>query len=122
LTEADSLEAKRRYRERCREKKKQKREREEKEIKEIRTEREVWKYINRERKKKEPVSEKITIQEWEEYFMKLLEGRKEEGKGGNTKEREADGDGGNRNHSGRGGKTHKTLEKEKGTGMGRGAK
>ncbi|XP_068900490.1 golgin subfamily A member 6-like protein 25 [Tenebrio molitor] len=73
------LEAKRRYRERCREKKKQKREREEKEIKEIRTEREVWKYINRERKKKEPVSEKITIQEWEEYFMKLLEGRKEEG-------------------------------------------
>jgi hypothetical protein len=76
------LEAKRRYRERCREKKKQKREREEKEIKEIRTEREVWKYINRERKKKEPVSEEITIQEWEEYFMKLLEGRKEEGKVG----------------------------------------
>jgi hypothetical protein len=76
------LEAKRRYRERCREKKKQKREREEKDIKEIRTEREVWKYINRERKKKEPVSEKITIQEWEEYFMKLLEGRKEEGKVG----------------------------------------
>jgi hypothetical protein len=73
------LEAKRRYRERCREKKKQKREREEKEIKEIRTEREVWKYINRERKKKEPVSEKITIQEWKEYFMKLLEGRKGEG-------------------------------------------
>jgi hypothetical protein len=76
------LEAKRRYRERCREKKKQKREREEKEIKEIRTEREVWKYINRERKKKEPVSEEIIIQEWEEYFMKLLEGRKEEGKVG----------------------------------------
>jgi hypothetical protein len=42
----------------------------------------VWKYINRERKKKEPVSEKITIQEWEEYFMELLEGRKEEGKVG----------------------------------------
>jgi hypothetical protein len=39
----------------------------------------VWKYINRERKKKEPASEKITIQEWEEYFVKLLEGRKEEG-------------------------------------------
>jgi hypothetical protein len=31
-------------------------------------------------------------------------------------------DEGNRNHSGRGGKTHKTFEKEKGTGMGRGAK
>jgi hypothetical protein len=73
------LEVKRRYRERCREKKKQKRERKEKEIKEIRIEREVWKYINRERKKKESVSEEITRQKWEEYFMKLLEGRQDEG-------------------------------------------
>jgi hypothetical protein len=40
----------------------------------------VWKYINRERKKKESVNEEITIQEWEEYFMKLLEGIKEKGK------------------------------------------
>jgi hypothetical protein len=76
------LEAKRKYRERFREKKKQKREREEKEIKEIRTEKEVWKYINRERKKKEPVSDEITIEEWEEYLMKLLEDRKEEGEVG----------------------------------------
>jgi hypothetical protein len=81
----------------------------------------VWKYINRERKKKESVSEEITIQEWEEYFMKLLEGRKEEGEAG-TNEGEADGAGGNRNHSGRGEKTDKELEKEKGTGEGRGAK
>jgi hypothetical protein len=42
---------------RCREKKKQKGEKKEKELKEIRTEREVCKYINRERKKKESVSE-----------------------------------------------------------------
>jgi hypothetical protein len=76
------LEAKRRYRDRCREKKKQKREREEKEIKEIRTEREVSKYTNRERKTKESVNEEITMQEWEDYFMKLLEGRKEEGEAG----------------------------------------
>jgi hypothetical protein len=76
------LEAKRRYRERCKEKKKQRGQREEKEIKEIRTERELWKYINRERKEKESVNEEITIQEWEEYFMKLLEGRKEEGEAG----------------------------------------
>jgi hypothetical protein len=39
----------------------------------------VWRYINQERKKKESVNEKITMQEWEEYFMKLLEGREEEG-------------------------------------------
>jgi hypothetical protein len=74
----------------------------------------VWKYINRERKKKESVSEEITIQEWEEYFMKLLEGRKEEGEAG-TNEGEADGAGGNRNHSGRGEKTDKELEKKQGT-------
>jgi hypothetical protein len=30
-------------------------------IKEIRTEKEVWKYINRERKKKKSVNEEITI-------------------------------------------------------------
>jgi hypothetical protein len=39
----------------------------------------VWKYINRERKEKESVNEEITMQEWEEYLMKLVEGRKEEG-------------------------------------------
>jgi hypothetical protein len=38
----------------------------EKEVKEIITEKEVWKYINRERKKKELVSEEITTQESEE--------------------------------------------------------
>jgi hypothetical protein len=27
------------------------------------------------------VSEEITMQDWEEYFIKLLEGRKKEGKG-----------------------------------------
>jgi hypothetical protein len=53
------LEAKRRYREACREKKKQR--------------------GRGRRKKKEPVSEEITMHEWEEYFMKLLEGRKGEG-------------------------------------------
>jgi hypothetical protein len=36
------------------------------------------KYINRERKKKDLLSEEITMEEWEEYFMKLLEGRKDE--------------------------------------------
>jgi hypothetical protein len=47
---------------------------------EIRTEKEGWKYINRERKKKESVSEEMIWQEWEEYFMKLWEGRKQEGR------------------------------------------
>jgi hypothetical protein len=46
------LEMKRSYRERCREKNRQQREGKEKEIKEISTEKEVWKYINRERKER----------------------------------------------------------------------
>jgi hypothetical protein len=68
----------------------------------------------RERKKKESVSEEITMQEWEEYFIKLLEG-------GNKNEGEADSVRENRNHSKRGGETNKEAEKEKGTGEGRGA-
>jgi hypothetical protein len=115
------LEGKRRYRERCREKKKQKREREKKEIKEIRTKKEVRKYINRERKKQESVNEKITLQEWEECFVKLLEERNGRRKGRNTNKEEANGAGGNRNHSGRGGKTDKESKKEKGSGEGRSA-
>jgi hypothetical protein len=38
----------------------------ENEIKEIRTEKEVWKCINCERKKNDTVSEEITLQIWEE--------------------------------------------------------
>jgi hypothetical protein len=60
----------------------------------------------RERKKKESVSEEITMQEWEEYFMKLLEG-------GNKNEGEADGVRENRNHSERGGETNKETKKKK---------
>jgi hypothetical protein len=57
------------------------RERDKKEIQEIRTKK----------------SEEITMQEWEEYFVKLREkGRR---KGRNTNEGEADGAGGNKNHS-----------------------
>jgi hypothetical protein len=46
-------------------------------------------------------SEEITMQEWEEYFVKLREKGRRKGrrKGRNTKEGEADGDGGNKNHS-----------------------
>jgi hypothetical protein len=46
--------------------------------KEIRTVKEVRKYINGERRRKESVSEEITTQEWE-YLMGLLGGRKKKG-------------------------------------------
>jgi hypothetical protein len=114
------LGVKRRYRERCREKKKQKREREEKEIKEIRTEREVWKYINQGKEK--GISERGNNNARMGRVLYETGGREKRRRDGNTNEGEADSAGGNRNHSGRGGKTDKELEKEKGTGEGRGAK
>jgi hypothetical protein len=46
--------------------------------------------------------------------MKLREGRRRRGR--NTNEGEADRAGGNRNHSGRGGKADKEVEHEKGMG------
>jgi hypothetical protein len=87
---------KKRYTERYKEKKKQGRERKEKEIKKIRTEREVWKYINRERKKKESVSEEITINARMGRVLHETAGR-DKRKGRRRI----------RNHNGRGGKTEK---------------
>jgi hypothetical protein len=48
---------------------------EEMKMKGIKTEDEVWRYINRERKKKgEIVSDRITMEEWRKYFSELLGG------------------------------------------------
>jgi hypothetical protein len=48
---------------------------EEMKMKGIKTEEEVWRYINRERKKKgEIVSDRITMEEWRKYFSELLGG------------------------------------------------
>jgi hypothetical protein len=96
---------KKRYTERYKEKKKQGREREEKEIKKIRTEREVWKYINRERKKKESVSEEITINARMGRVLHETAGRE---KGRRTDVRRS-GDGRNRR---RGGETPRYIVKE----------
>ncbi|KAH0820667.1 hypothetical protein GEV33_002124 [Tenebrio molitor] len=59
----------------CKEKKEKKRMEEEMKMKGIKTEEEVWRYINRERKKKgEIVSDRITMEEWRKYFSELLGG------------------------------------------------
>lgn len=48
---------------------------EEERIKMIRTE-EAWKYINRYRKKRERIDEKIKMESWYNHFKELLEGSK----------------------------------------------
>jgi hypothetical protein len=101
------------------EKKKQRREKDEKEINEIRTEREVGKYINRQRGK--GISERGKNNARMGRVLHKTAGReKGRRRGRNTHEGEVDGAGGNINHSGRGGKTDKEAEKEKGTEEGRG--
>jgi len=36
------------------------------------TEGKVWKLINRERKRRKRINEKIRMEEWKEYFMRLM--------------------------------------------------
>ncbi|KAG7196729.1 hypothetical protein KM043_016066 [Ampulex compressa] len=50
---------------------------EEDKIKSIRTEKEVWKYINKYRKKKEGIDESIQSERWRRHFMDLLDGASE---------------------------------------------
>lgn len=61
-------------REFLRKKQKHKREEEEKELKSLRNEAELWKYINRKRKKYERKENSISKERWKEYFVKLLDG------------------------------------------------
>ncbi|KAJ3640367.1 hypothetical protein Zmor_003669 [Zophobas morio] len=61
------------YRRQCEERKRGKREEEEKTIKSLKTE-EVWRYINKERRRKTEVSRQIKIHEWKRHFMELFGG------------------------------------------------
>jgi hypothetical protein len=74
-TKEEYKRARKRYKLVCKEKKEKKRMEEEMKMKGIKTEEEVWRYINRERKKKgEIVSDRITMEEWRKYFSELLGG------------------------------------------------
>ena len=63
-------------REMCREKE-EKKQKEVEEIKNIKTEGVAWKFINRMRKKKERISEKIERRKWRDYFKKMFNGSDE---------------------------------------------
>jgi len=83
----DYLEEKRNLKEWVEKKKKTKREEEEEVLRKLKNEKEVWKFINRKRIKKERRENNITKEEWRRHFMEVLggsenqieeEGRKEE--------------------------------------------
>lgn len=46
----------------------------------MRNEREVWKFINKKRRRKEEIPNKITKEEWRMHFIELLKGKEEERK------------------------------------------
>ena len=61
----------------CTEKEEKKQQEVEEQIKNIKTEGKVWKFINRMRKKKEGISEKVERREWRDYFKEMFNGSDE---------------------------------------------
>ena len=76
LTRNDYLEERKRYKEWCKIKKKEHEKEEEEKIKNIKTESEVWNYINKRRKKREGLDEGIPLEKWEKHFTESLDGTK----------------------------------------------
>lgn len=58
----------------CERKKKEENERWERMVKKMKTESQVWKIINRERKKRMSGTKDIELREWEEFFRRQLGG------------------------------------------------
>ncbi|TGZ50545.1 Uncharacterized protein DBV15_12707, partial [Temnothorax longispinosus] len=72
-----ALQVKRELAELCEKKREEWSKREIEKLNEIRTETEVWKYISKERKVKDKVSEEISMEGWRQHFMGVLEGTDE---------------------------------------------
>lgn len=63
-------------------------EKEEREIEQLKNANDIWKYINRERKKRTEITKNISIKEWRKYFVELLEGEECKQQINNTSKRE----------------------------------
>lgn len=77
----DYTESRKSFRKMCKEKEAKLKEDEVKEIRKIKTESDVWKYLNKGRKKRIPPEEEITMQTWKKHFMDILNGSNECKKG-----------------------------------------
>lgn len=72
----DYRKEKREYRELCDSKKQEENVKWEREVEEARTEGRVWELVNMERKRGRRINRDISMEEWEEYFRKILGGIK----------------------------------------------
>ncbi|XP_012535403.1 golgin subfamily A member 6-like protein 6 [Monomorium pharaonis] len=77
ISREDYVQKRKHYKEWCKEEKKRHEEKEERKIKNISTEKEAWKYINKYRKKREGIDEEIELGNWKKHFMDLLRGKEE---------------------------------------------
>ncbi|KAK0169380.1 hypothetical protein PV328_012122, partial [Microctonus aethiopoides] len=72
------LKERKKFKEMCREKERKKQEKELAEIKEAKTEKKIWEFINKYRKARPGVNKNIGIEVWKEHFCQLLKGTTEE--------------------------------------------
>lgn len=72
-------------------KKKRWKEEEEAELRTLRKESNIWKYINKRRRRKEVKMNNIKSEDWRKHFQKLLEGIKEDGKKSQGYRKESEG-------------------------------
>jgi len=92
----DYIKGKRDYKELCERRKEEEREELLREAKEAKTQEQVWKVINRERKRRVRINEQIKMEEWEEYFRTMLSGleKKDDGRERRGRERDRGKEGG----------------------------
>lgn len=69
---------KKKMKELCKQKQRERRVMEENELKSLRNAVEVWKFINRKRRKKREVGGNIRMEQWMRYFRELWEGEEED--------------------------------------------
>ncbi|XP_050493057.1 histone-lysine N-methyltransferase, H3 lysine-79 specific-like [Bombus huntii] len=67
------IEEKKAFKQCCKQRKEKQEEEEMKKINKIKTEQEAWKYINKYRRRREVIDEDIMEEEWQNYFMEMLE-------------------------------------------------
>lgn len=70
------IEKRRVYKKMCEEKRREQQQKMEEEIEQLKNKNDIWKYINRERKRKVGITNKISVDEWRNFFMEQLEGQK----------------------------------------------
>lgn len=74
VTKEEYIHERREYKTLCENLKNKEKQQEENEIRNIKNDNDIWKYINKEKKQRATISERIDIEEWKQHFKDQLEG------------------------------------------------